>query len=71
MLIIITNREHAEPLPQMIEKIHNVNVLAFSWPSHPYVRSNETQISIGVIEKAIKAALGILFICPVSKYRSI
>lgn len=45
----------------LIEKIHKVNVLAFSWPSHPYMRSNdnETQISINVIEKAIKAALGI------------
>lgn len=43
----------------LIEKIHNVNVLAFSWPSHPYVRSDGTQTTIDVIEKAIKAALGV------------
>lgn len=57
--VVYIHGHHQDPLENIkkiieIERIHNVNVLAFSWPSHSYVTTGNRKAVYKVIKKAIK-----------------
>lgn len=56
--VVYVHGHHQDPLENIhktmeIERIHGVNVLAFSWPSHPLIKAAQTEAILGTIEKLI------------------
>lgn len=56
--VVYVHGHHQDPLENIhktmeIERIHGVNVLAFSWPSHPLITSKQTEAILGTIEQLI------------------
>lgn len=62
--VVYIHGHHQDPLENIqktidIEHIHGVNVLAFSWPSHPLITTPQTEAILGTIEKLIIKHYGI------------
>lgn len=62
--VVYVHGHHQDPLENIqkiidIERIHKVNVLAFSWPSHSYITTRQTEITLQVIEQLIKRHYGL------------
>lgn len=56
--VIYVHGHHQDPLENIqkaidIERVHNVNVLAFSWPSHSYITTQQQEYTLELIKQLV------------------